>query len=318
MMATLAEPTAKSTNQNPPKKIWGSLITNTKYLSGLLTLEYSLREVGTKYPLVALYTDDFPEEGLRALEARSILSRRVPRLAPSGSNEYQNDPRFQECWTKLSPFGFTEYDRIVLLDSDMLVLKNMDELMDIDLDGPETAGKGHRVLAASHACACNPRKRPHYPKSWVPENCAFTSQHDDPEAAQETGAPASVGVGKINSGLVVLVPSKGAYELIQATLSNEEKTRTYNFPDQELLSDVFSDRWVGLPYVYNALKTMREPGIHDKIWRDDRVKNLHMILSPKPWDVDPGESSEFSFVWWHKKTSERRQDEAARGIKDGF
>lgn len=55
---------------------------------------------------------------------------------------------------------------MVLLDSDMLVMQNMDELMDMALDAPELEGSGSRVFAASHACVCNPLKKPHYPKNW--------------------------------------------------------------------------------------------------------------------------------------------------------
>lgn len=48
----------------------------------------------------------------------------------------------------------------------MLVLKNMDELMEMELDGSELGGKGDRVFAASHACVCNPLKKEHYPADW--------------------------------------------------------------------------------------------------------------------------------------------------------
>jgi hypothetical protein len=48
----------------------------------------------------------------------------------------------------------------------MLVLHNMDELMEMELDGPELKGKGNKVFAAGHACVCNPLKKPHYPKDW--------------------------------------------------------------------------------------------------------------------------------------------------------
>lgn len=61
-------------------------------------------------------------------------------------------------------FSLVEYDRVVLLDGDMLVRRNMDELMELELDGPED--EGDRVFAASHACACNPLKKSHYPKAW--------------------------------------------------------------------------------------------------------------------------------------------------------
>lgn len=148
------------------KKVWTTLITNTAYVSGLLTLDHSLKKHGTKYPLIALYTDTFPEEGHKALDVRNIPKKRVNYLLPSLHKDFSNDPRFYDCWSKLTPFSLEEYDRVVQLDSDMLVLKNMDELMDIEIDRADSDGKGKRVFAASHACVCNPLKKPHYPKDW--------------------------------------------------------------------------------------------------------------------------------------------------------
>lgn len=55
---------------------------------------------------------------------------------------------------------------MVQLDSDMLVLRNMDELMGMELDGSEEEGKGKRVFAAGHACVCNPLGKKHYPSDW--------------------------------------------------------------------------------------------------------------------------------------------------------
>jgi hypothetical protein len=131
-----------------------------------LTLDYSLKKQHSKYPLVALYTDAFPQEGHAALEARGIPKQRIEYLLPAKGKDYSNDPRFYDCWSKLAPFSLVEYERVVQLDSDMLVLKNMDELMEMELDGPEQEGRGKRVFAAGHACVCNPLKKPHYPKDW--------------------------------------------------------------------------------------------------------------------------------------------------------
>lgn len=87
-------------------------------------------------------------------------------LLPSVHKDYSNDARFYDCWSKLTPFSLIEYERVVQLDSDMLVFKNMDELMELELDSPNMEGKGDRVFAASHACLCNPLKKPHYPGDW--------------------------------------------------------------------------------------------------------------------------------------------------------
>ena len=129
-------------------------------------MDHSLKKHGTKYPLVALYTDAFPLEGHKALDVRGIPKKKIKYLLPSMHKDFTNDPRFYDCWSKLTPFSLEEYQRVVQLDSDMLVLKNMDELMDIDLDPADSDGSGNKVFAASHACVCNPLKKPHYPKNW--------------------------------------------------------------------------------------------------------------------------------------------------------
>ena len=309
---------SNGTPQQSPNKVWTTLITNTKYLSGLLTLEYSLRKQGSKYPLVALYTETFPAEGHAALRRRGIIAKEIPYLLPSIPKEYASDPRFYDCWSKLAPYSLTEYDRVVQLDSDMLVLQNMDELMDLELDSPEMGGSGDRVYAASHACACNPFKKPHYPKNWIPENCAFTSQHETPELAQTQGPGPTAGIACPNGGLQVVNPSKGTYDTIVETLKNGDLTSSYEFADQSLLGERFYGRWVGLPYIYNALKTLRMNGVHDAIWRDDKVKNVHYILSPKPWDETIDTATNETHKWWLEVNAERRKEEAARGIEDAF
>ena len=120
---------------------------------------------------MALYTDTFPDEGHKALDIRGIPKKRVKYLLPSVHKDYSNDTRFYDCWSKLTPFSLTEYERVVQLDSDMMALKNMDELMEMHLDPPSMGGKGDRVFAAGHACACNPLKKPHYPKDWLVMFC---------------------------------------------------------------------------------------------------------------------------------------------------
>lgn len=306
-------------------KVWTTLITNLDYLPGLLTLDFSLRRSGTKYPLVALTTDAFPAEGHAILAARGIPAQRVPYLLPKVSKDYSNDPRFYDCWTKLTPFSLTGYSRVVQLDSDMLVLRNMDDLMELELDDPndpEAAINGKRVFAAGHACVCNPLKRPHYPANWIPAHCAFTFQHDTPEEAQTEGISPSVGpLGFMNGGLQVVNPSTAHYDRIVAFM--EEGAANMDFADQSLLSELFRDRWVALPYVYNALKTLRWKGVHDAIWRDDHVRNVHYILAPKPWDEVDAQGNwsgtDETHRWWADMNRERKADEKAKGVPDdGF
>ena len=101
-------------------------------------------------------------------------------------------------------------------------------------------------------------------------------------------------------------------------MTNSSSVTNYEFADQSLLSDLFEGRWVALPYIYNALKTIAWEGVHKPIWRDDKVKNVHYILSPKPWDEKEGEEAYETHKWWRKVNNERLAREKAEGIEDGF
>lgn len=159
----------------------------------------------------------------------------------------------------------------------------------------------------------------------TPQNCAFTTQHKTPTIAQSTGAPSTAGVGMLNSGLLVVKPSLATFGAIETLLNMPEKVNSYTFPDQELLSEAFRGRWVPLPYVYNALKTMRAGDVHGAIWRDGEVKNVHYIFAVKPWQEEPpskeGEKQEgegdMLNEWWWEMNWERQRREKEKGIEDG-
>lgn len=122
----------------------------------------------------------------------------------------------------------------------------------------------------------------------------------------------------VNGGLQVVNPSYVIYNTILEHMSTSSAIGDYEFADQSLLSDLFEDRWVPLPYIYNALKTLRWKEVHAPIWKDDEVKNLHYILSPKPWDENPQSTTEETHKWWWATNQQRLADEKSQGIDDGF
>jgi len=328
------------TDSDFPRLAWVSLITSLDYLPGLFTLAFSLKRVGTAYPLIALYTESLPEEGLQALKARGIPARRLETWRPKAAKELV-DTRFNETWSRLSVFGMVEYSRLVVLDADMLVVKNMDELMNFELDSPEIEGRGSRIFGACHVCSCNPLKKSHYPADWcvlcslmctqdtlwctsnienhdirTSQNCAYTTQHSTPDQAQLEGRPSNTGVAMPNGGLLVLNPTKAVYNTIRIAL-DDPKTANYTFADQEFLGDVFGNKWVGLPYIYNGIKSHRWPGVHDSIWRDDCVKNVHYPWNPKPWEmvIDVHNEDQTQQGWWRGIDDERKAAERKLGIE---
>ena len=91
------------------------------------------------------------------LAERKIPTLYIPTLKPVTSYSV-TESRFNETWSKINIYGLDQFDRIAVLDGDMLVLKNMDELLEVPI--PDDG------LAACHACVCNPRRLSYYPPSW--------------------------------------------------------------------------------------------------------------------------------------------------------
>lgn len=112
-------------------------------------------------------------------------------------------------------------------------------------------------------------------------------------------------------------PSKAVYDMIIAHMASDAAINM-EFADQSLLSDLFKGCWVPLPYIYNALKTLRWSHVHSEIWRDDKVKNVHYILAPKPWDELDAEGNftgtDPSHVWWVDMNKERLAAEKSSGV----
>jgi lipopolysaccharide biosynthesis glycosyltransferase len=124
----------------------------------------------------------------------------------------------------------------------------------------------------------------------------------------------------MNGGLQVVNPSSAVYDLILKHMESGAAI-DMDFADQSLLSDLFRGCWVPLPYIYNALKTLRWEGVHRPIWRDEKVKNVHYILAPKPWDEEGDQKgkSDPTHAWWWSVNDERLGKEKEAGfVADGY
>lgn len=114
------------------KNAFVTLATNDSYAFGALVLGQSLREVGTAAQLAVLVTRGVTEPVLAALravfnnvqEVSLIDSEDLVRLA------LLNRPELGVTLTKLHCWRLTQYERCVFMDSDTLVLQNIDDLFE--------------------------------------------------------------------------------------------------------------------------------------------------------------------------------------------
>ena len=102
------------------------LCNGDRYLPGVEALGESLKATGTTVPRVAMVASDVSEATRARLQELGWLIRDVAPLHKLGAKPLF--PRFDDVFAKLRAWQRTEFDKVVLLDADTLVLQNIDEL----------------------------------------------------------------------------------------------------------------------------------------------------------------------------------------------
>lgn len=112
-----------------------TLLSSKNYLEGVLVLDNSLKKVGSKYPLTVLVSLDLYNNYKEIVEILAfnkieyqILEKKITLPVEITQKIYSK--RWINTFDKLQVFGLTSYSKIVFLDSDMLVVKNIDHLFD--------------------------------------------------------------------------------------------------------------------------------------------------------------------------------------------
>ncbi|KAJ1929652.1 glycogenin glucosyltransferase [Tieghemiomyces parasiticus] len=138
-----------------------TLVTSDDYAAGALTLARSLRRTGTPHRLVCLVT-------LATVSTATYLALlaafdSVTPVATRDSGDYANltvlgRPDLGATWTKLELWRLTDYAKVIFLDADTLVLRNIDDLFDRtgdfaaapDIGWPDCFNSGVMVCTPSH------------------------------------------------------------------------------------------------------------------------------------------------------------------------
>ena len=129
------------------KKAYMTLLGSDNYLVGTLALVQSLKSVKSKYPIIVIVTDNVSNESLQVLKNKHIDFVKIGKVNISNKviedNKKQGYSNWSNTFSKLVIFGQTQYEKIVFLDSDMLILKNVDDLFNKDSLSAVVAGKSY-------------------------------------------------------------------------------------------------------------------------------------------------------------------------------
>ena len=114
-----------------------TLLTDDTYVYGVVLLVESMKQQNIKYPLHVLVTDDVSAPSLVFLTQLGVTYSLVNKMAiPDEIHEYNTsiNPKtagiWRYCYTKFHIFNQTQFDKIVFLDADIMLLKNIDHLFD--------------------------------------------------------------------------------------------------------------------------------------------------------------------------------------------
>lgn len=118
------------------KKAFITVLSTEGYIDGVLALDESLKKVNSKYPLCVLLSSTISKETENILKKFSILTIRnnqAQMLVPKeiiNKNISTEKERWNYTFEKLNIFSLTEFEKLVFLDSDIFVTKNIDELFE--------------------------------------------------------------------------------------------------------------------------------------------------------------------------------------------
>lgn len=125
-------------------KAYLTLLSNRRYLEGVLALKQSLKEVDSRYPLVCMLSESVGSDLEEYLVRHGV---KCVRYVGRDLNGDINKPgvsyaHWSFTFDKLHVWGLTQFEKIVFLDSDMVVLRNLDHLFDKPAFSASVAGAG--------------------------------------------------------------------------------------------------------------------------------------------------------------------------------
>jgi glycogenin len=144
---------------NSTKNAYATTLCNGEaYLPGVEALGGSLKASGTTAPMVLMVTPEIRPVTRQRLTEQGWLVHEIEPLANPNPLTQQMLPRFGAAYTKLRAWELTDFDKVVLLDADTIVLQNVDELFERpeiaaapDFFMPDRFSSGVMVLEPSAA-----------------------------------------------------------------------------------------------------------------------------------------------------------------------
>jgi len=257
------------------------------YLPGALVLAYALKQQ-TKHDLVCLVTDDVSP---RAKDALGLVYNKVILIdelrIKSSVGTGRSDRNL--LMTRFEALRLTDYDKIMLLDADVLPIHGYDELF--ALPAPAGIVMEGKHESYSHASADSGKWSWHDTyEPLCPHGASIPKEITDRVAADA----ANMGV---NAGLWLLEPSQAEYDNVVAALHTPQimdMVKNFPWPEMQLATLLWSGRWTNIDIRYCSI------GGYPRL---DILNGVH-FAGLKPWQIKSRSAAHYAsfpdFVLWRQ------------------
>ncbi len=107
-----------------------TLLSTESYVPGVFALHEALRRTGTPHPFAVAISAHISPDVDAMFESKGMLVRRIPESTAIPKEMIEGNGHWGHTFDKVHLFGLAEFEKLVYVDADMLVLTNMDELFD--------------------------------------------------------------------------------------------------------------------------------------------------------------------------------------------
>lgn len=235
---------------NSPYAYVTVLYGNNIYLTGAMVLGFSLMKTKTLYDRIILVTPDVSLEYITYLKNVYTHVIDTSYVDVNPTIFLKSDTRFRDVFTKLSCLKLISYDKILLLDLDMIICKNIDHLF--KLEPPAACIK-------------------HY-------NLKFGEKINSKLICDGTKL-----VGSINAGLMLLKPDMTEWDKIKLDIKYNTTLCKFKYPEQDYLSLRYCHKWTSITFNYNF-----QFGLTHRVkqlkYKSNNIYVIHYSNSYKPWN----------------------------------
>lgn len=220
------------------------------YIAGAIVLSHSIRNCGSKVDLVVLVTPDVTLDGKRILGMYFTHVVEIDYVnVPNWRTRKQPHRKYLELvFTKFHIFNLTQYEKVLLIDADALVLKYPDHLF--TLDAPAGCFLEDKELIISYDKDGNYVLPKNGELEWYKKYCSTISHGKKIPKHFTDRLKTQFQNSGIGGGLMLLEPKKGELENIIRDVSRGQMKwlveNKFVFPEQQYLALRYSGQWTSI------------------------------------------------------------------------